>query len=345
MSKRRIGTTGGVVVEEVTLESSEAAVTIMGYGASIRDWRVDGPNGTLPVVLGFPHLEDYVTYARAHGAVCGRIANRVRDGQFMLDGTPIQLSRNHGSHHLHGGVIGLQRRVWRSEPDAQAEAVHLHYASPDKEEGYPGAVAFGLTYRLEGAKLICEMTGVPDRRTPVSLAHHAYYNLNGSGDVRDHVLQSAVTAFTPIGDDELTTGEIRPVRDTRLDYARPRALREADPRGAGHDDNLVLDPDRDRAAPAAIAHSPSSGLWLRLWTDQPGLQVYDGAGVTLPAPGHDRVRYGSFAGLCLEAQNFPDAVNKPDWPEVIVSPDLPYFQRLEVEISRDGEFLGADAPD
>lgn len=334
MKRRRFGTLDGREVEQITLESTATAVSVLSYGCTVRDWRVDGPGGTVPVVLGFPNLGDYVEHARAHGAVAGRVANRTANGRFELEGRTYQLSRNDGPNHLHGGTVGLQRRVWDMDADAGSDSVTLSYRSPDGEEGYPGTVDFEVVYRLEGPRLVCEMSGRPDRPTPINLAQHSYYNLAGGGDVRDHVLWVAASSYTPTGGDLIPEGVIRPVTDTPLDFTEPRTLADADPDRRGLDSNVVLDPDRDRAEPAARVWCPRTDLGLRLWTDQPGLQVFDAATIDVPVPGHDGQTYGPFSGLCLEPQHFPDSLHNPEWPSIIASPEAPYVQRLVTEIAR-----------
>jgi aldose 1-epimerase len=329
MKKRVFGRHDGRAVEEIVLESADAAVAILSFGCVVRDWRVDGPDGSLPMVLGFPRLDDYLQHARSHGAIVGRVANRTANGRFALGGRTYQVTQNEGPHHLHGGSVGLGRRVWEMEGDGATEAVHLRYASPDGEEGYPGAVEFTATYRLEGPRLVCEMTARPDRPTPVNLAQHSYYNLGGGGEVRDHVLWIDAPDYTPVGADLIPEGEIRSVEGTPLDFTSPRAIGDAD-----LDHNLVLRAGRDRGEPAARVACPRTGRRLELWTDQPGLQVFDAANMVIGAPGLDGRRYGAFAGLCLEAQHFPDSLNRPDWPGIVCSPEDPYVQRLVVEIAR-----------
>jgi aldose 1-epimerase len=323
----------GRAVEEIVLESSHAAVSVLSYGCVVRDWRVDGAAGTVPVVLGFRELGHYVEHSRSHGVIAGRVANRIARGRFRIGDEAFEVTVNAPPHHLHGGTVGLQRRVWEMDGDSEANAVHLRYASPDGEEGYPGAVDFAVTYRLAGDRLVCEMHGVPDRPTPINLAQHNYYNLAGSGDVRDHVLRIAAKDYTPVDAELIPEGSIVPVAGTRYDFTTARALAEADPAGEGYDINLVLDPARNRDGVAAEAFCPRTNLKLRLRTDQPGLQLFDAAGADVPVPGHEGARYGAFSGLCLEAQHFPDSVNRPDWPQILVFPEEPYFQRLAVRIS------------
>lgn len=336
MRKRLFGRHEGGAVEEIVLESAEAAVAILSWGATVRDWRVDGARGSLPVVLGFPRFEDYALHARAHGAICGRIANRTRDARVTLEGVTYELTRNHGEHHLHGGTVGMQRRIWEMEGDTASDSVQLSYASPDGEEGYPGAVDFSVVYRLEGPRLVCEMRGLPDRPTPVNLAQHSYYNLGGGGTVRDHVVWIDAPYFTPLRPDQIPVGDLRPVEGTRFDFTAARSLAEANPEATGFDNNLVLAEGRDTTLPAARVSCPRTGLRLEIRTGEPAMQIYDGAGATIAVPGHGGETYGPFAGLCLEAQHNPDSMSNPDWPSILCSPEAPYFQRLEVEITRQG---------
>ncbi len=227
MKKRKFGQFERRAVDEVTLESADAAVSILSFGCILRDWRVDGPDGTLPMVLGFPEMDAYDRFSRSHGAIVGRIANRTRDARFDLEGRTYELTPNHGPnnrHHIHGGATGLGRRIWDMETEAGGNAVHLSYASPDGEEGYPGAVRFDVAYRLEGPRLICEMRGVPDRPTPINLAHHAYFNLGGGGTVKDHALWVDAEAYTPLDADLIPLGTIEPVEGTTLDFREAREI-------------------------------------------------------------------------------------------------------------------------
>jgi aldose 1-epimerase len=335
MKKRNFGKVEGRQVEEVVLESADASIGILNYGCVTRDWRVDGPRGTLPMILGFDDIGAYVHHAKGHGAIVGRIANRTAGSTFELDGRTWHLTPNDGPdgrNHLHGGRLGLAHRVWEMEGDATAGAVHLRYVSPDGEEGYPGAVVFEVTYRLDGPRLVCEMRGMPDRPTPINLAHHNYFNLGGEGTVRDHVVWIDAPDYTPVDDALIPLGTFRSVEGTHLDFREPRSIEESDPERLGIDHNLVLNPSRDPKDPALWAECPRTGRKLRLWTDQPGVQVFDAAGMEIEVPGLEGRTYGRFAGICFEAQHHPDSLHNPDWPSIIRSPEEPYFQRLDVEI-------------
>ena len=330
MKKRLFGrNAAGQAVDEIVLESADAAVSILSLGCIVRDWRIDGPAGSLPVLLGFPRLEDYLHHARSHGATVGRVANRTAGASFTLDGTTYALTPNEGANHLHGGTPGLGGRIWQMEADSASGTVELTYASPDGEEGYPGAVDFTLRFRLDGPKLVCEMEGRPDRPTPISLANHNYYNLGGGGTVQDHLLWIDAPEYTVTDAQQIPTGEIRPVEGTRLDFTAEREIGDTP-----LDDNLVLRRDRDLTKPSARVFCPRTDVRLSLVTAEPGVQVFDAARMTIDAPGNDGATYGPFAGLCLEAQHFPDSLHHEEFPSVLRSPDNPYYQRLEVEIRR-----------
>lgn len=332
MKKRRFGEVEGREVSEIILESAEAAVSILNFGCVLRDWRVDGPKGSLPMTLGFPTMEGYLHHSRSHGAIVGRVANRVKDGRFELEGKTYELTKNHGPglrHHIHGS---LGRRIWDMEADSGAGVVHLRHVSPDGDDGYPGRVEFETTYRLEGPRLVCEMRGLPDRPTPINLAHHAYFNLGGEGDVRDHVLWLDADEFTPLDAENIPLGTIASVEGTHLDFRQPRSIEVSDPERQGIDINYVLRAGRDEDDPAGWAVCPRTGRRIEVRTTEPGLQIFNAAKMTIEGKGHDGQSYGPFAGLCFEAQHFPDSMHHPDWPSVIRSPENPYFQRWTVDI-------------
>ncbi|MEM9012263.1 MAG: aldose epimerase family protein [Pseudomonadota bacterium] len=324
------GKIDGREVHEAVLESAEARLHILSYGAVIREWRV-GPR-EVPVTLGFRDVADYPEHSRYFGAVVGRVANRIADGRFRLDGQEIVLPVNNGPNHLHGGPRGLGKTVWEMEADGD-RAVRLSYLSPDGDQGYPGAVVFSVTYRLSGTRLTCEMAGRPDRPTPINMAHHNYYTLGAIGGIRDLRLQMDVDRYLPVNETQIPTGELASVDGTRFDFRAARTLWEADPEGLGIDHCLVFRDGRDPTEPAARLRSDETGLGLSLWTEEPGVQLFDAHPFEIARPGLSGERLGPYCGLCLEAQHFPDAPNQPHFPSIIRTPENPYFQRLVVDIS------------
>lgn len=331
MTIRTIATHEGEEIREGVLESAEARISVMSFGAVIRDWRVSAGGREIPVVLGFESFDPYPEHSKSFGIIAGRVANRTAFGRFTLDGEPYQLDLNHGGHHLHGGSKGLGVRNWAMEPDG--DGLILSYASPDGEMGYPGHVAFRARFALDGARLVLEMEGDPDRPTPINLAQHNYYNLDGEGEVFDHHLWIAGGRYTPTDDALIPTGEIASVAGTVFDFREEARIGARDPGRAGADGNVVLDAGRDLAAPAATLRSDVTGLGLRLWTAEPAVQLFTAGTMDIAPLGHDGARMAPFCGVCLEAQHFPNSVNQPDWPSIIATPDAPYRQRLEVEIA------------
>lgn len=327
------GTLEGQDIIEATLRSECAQVSILNYGCLIRDWRIPTANRLVPVVLGFDEFEHYPEYSPSFGIIAGRVANRTARGRFQLNGRQYQLPVNNGLNHLHGGFTGLGRRIWTLETDTAATSVQLTYHSAEGEEGYPGAVDFSVTFQLDGPRLTCEMTGIPDAPTPINLAQHSYYNLDGTGDVRDHLVKIAAHSYTPVDASQIPTGEILPVKNSRFDFTTPVSFNENDPDGLGVDHNLVLDPARDPGAPTATLYSARSNLELKLWTKEPGLQIFNAPEMNIPVAGINGENYRPFSGVCLEAQHFPDSLNRPGWPGIIRSPDNPYYQKLVVEIA------------
>jgi aldose 1-epimerase len=315
------------------LESGCARVAILSLGCITQDWQVPVPEGWRGVVLGHDAPEAYRADPYFLGQIVGRVANRIAGARFAMPAPPesgphpptrplsggavapvCTLAANDGPHCLHGGPDGLGRRVWAMEPDG-ARAVRLQVHSPDGDQGFPGAVDVTVTIALDGARLSYAMVAHPDRPTPIALAQHSYYALAGRGRVDGYRVSLAASACTPAGPDLIPTGAVAPVAGTPFDF------RVARPIGASRLDlNLVLD-----AGDGPAAEVTAGGLRLRLWTDQPGLQLYTGDGLGAPfAPRH---------GLCLEPQGFPNAVNMPAFPSVICTPERPYRQTTTVEIA------------
>lgn len=319
-----IGSFDGQDIVEAVLETAQTRIAILNYGCVVRNWR----HRDVPMVLGFEAFEDYLLHSRSFGIIAGRVANRIAGGRFDLNGQTVTLACNSGPNHLHGGTVGLGRRIWALETGANSVA--LRYHSPDGEDGYPGAVKFEVVFTLEATTLRCEMSAMPDRLTPINLAQHSYYNLVGRDDVRDHLYRIEADHVLPVDDTLIPTGEIAALDGTRFDFRAPRSMTEADPGRDGYDHNMVLRRDRDTTRPAVEVTGGQRRL--RMWTDQPGVQFFSATGLRVSVPGLDGLTYGPFGGFCIEAQGFPDSVNRPNFPTVLSAPESPYFQTLAVDI-------------
>jgi aldose 1-epimerase len=322
-------------------------VEVLEYGAVIRALRVpDRWDHASDVVLGYDDLEGYEDDRFYLGAVVGRSAGRIRGGSFVLDGERVDLPINDGVHHLHGGVRGLGKAVWRGAAFVKDETagVTLKYLSPDGEEGYPGSLAVQVTYTLSPSNVLAvEYQAQTDRPTPVNLTQHSYFNLAGEGvgDVLGHELTLYADRFAPLGRDLIPTGELAPVAGTPLDFRSPRpvgaeidAPHEQLRIGGGYDHTYALRRADGGLAPAAVLSDPASGRVLEVFTTEPAMQLYSANFLNASVVGKQGHPYGRRAGLCLETQHFPDAPNQAAFPSTILRPGEPRRTRTELRFSR-----------
>ena len=296
------------------------------------------------VVLGF---DEASAYQQAHpylGAVVGRHANRIRLARFPLDGRVVRLAPNDGEHHLHGGPEGFDRRMWQAAvlDDGDAPAVEFALRSEAGDQGYPGALEARVVYRLEGAALHLDYLAASDAPTPVNLTQHAYFDLSGRGDIRGQHLRLQASRYLPVDEGLVPTGAIEDVAGTPFDFRKDpgigeqlHALAQADPSLDGFDHCFVLDGPSGSLRPAARLRDPASGRCLHLHTDQPGLQLYTGNFLDGSLQGRQAARYARHAGLCLEAQRFPDGPNQPRFPDPILRPGQVYRQSTVFEFGLD----------
>jgi aldose 1-epimerase len=313
---------------------------LANHGARLLElWTRDRDGHLDDVVLGFGTLEEYRARRSAYvGCTIGRVANRIRDARFTLDGITYQLTVNEPPNHLHGGRdASFDDRFWSVDEIARS-TVTFRLVSEHLEEGYPGLVRVAVTYTLtDRDELVIDFLAEPDRRTPVSLTNHTYWNLGGHRSLRDilsHELWVRASRYTPSDERLVPTGAIAPVDGTPLDFREPTAVgtRIGELMGQptrGYDHDLVLDrsaPSNGEPPMAARLRDPVTGRVMELSTTEPALQVYSGQ--MLPeVTGKHGARYMPFAGLALEPQGFPNAVNEPSFPSVVVEPGAPYRQR------------------
>lgn len=285
-------------------------VRVAEYGGIIVSIKVPDRDGALAnVVLGFPTLAAYVNDTTSVGAVVGRYANRIAGARFILGGRTYRLAANDGANHLHGGVRGFNKVTWQAEAFQESDrvGVTLRYDSPDGEEGYPGTLAARVRYTLtDDNSLECDLHATCGAATHVNFTQHSYFNLAGSGDVLDHVLQLHATRYTPVDANLIPTGELRDVKGTAFDFTAPRVI------GGEYDLNWVIDRDGPGLKPAATLRDPVSGRTLEVLTTQPGIQVYS----------------GKRTAVALEPQHFPDSPNHPHFPTTLLSPGEEYRHRI-----------------
>jgi aldose 1-epimerase len=317
----------GSAVEMLTLKNAKGATAkVITYGATLTELWVPDRSGKLgDVVLGFDQLEGYLGNHPWFGATVGRVANRIAKGKFTLDGKEYSLEINNPPNNLHSGSKGLSRTIWKAEPlhEPHAAAVRFTSVSPDGDGGFPGNLSVTLVYRLtDDNELQLEYTARTDKATPVNLTNHSYFNLGGGKDVVDAILYLPAEHYTPVDATLIPTGEIQPVKGTPLDFTTPAAIgsrigeMKGDP--GGYDHNYVLSREAGKLKLAARVLDSASGRQMEVWTTEPGVQFYSGNFLDGTITGKRGVVYGKHSGFCLETQHFPDSVNHPSFPSVIL---------------------------
>ncbi|MHC4084958.1 MAG: aldose epimerase family protein [Planctomycetota bacterium] len=305
---------------------------ITNYGAILVSLEVPDKNGKLAdITLGFDTLEGYIKGHPYFGATVGRYANRIGAAKFKLNGLEYQLAANNGPNHLHGGIKGFDKVVWKTEEergDSDKVLVKLSYLSKDGEEGYPGNLTCTVIYTLtKDDELKINYEAETDKATVINLTNHSYWNLagQGNGDILSHELTLNADKYTPVDEGLIPTGEIRNVKDTPMDFTKPMAIgsRIAQVEG-GYDHNYVLNSSGGTLALCAKVYEPTSGRVMEIYTIQPGVQFYTGNFLDGSITGKAGRVYNKNYGFCLETQHFPDSPNKPDFPSVVLKPGDKY---------------------
>jgi aldose 1-epimerase len=315
-----------------TLTNAAGSIArVTNYGTILTELHVPDRAGKLgDVVLGLDSLEDYLAGHPYLGCTVGRFANRIAKGRFTLAGRSYQLATNNGPNALHGGVQGFDKALFHAEPQAGA-AVKFSHTSLDGDQGYPGTLQLAVVITLtDRDELVLDYTATCDAATPVNFTNHSYFNLAGTGTIKEHLLEVAADFYTPKDDTNIPTGEIIGVQGTPLDFTQPTPIgaRFAQLGGEpqGYDHNFVLRGGCPSPALAARVHEPKSGRLLEMLTTEPGVQVYTANWFDGSLQGKGGVAYARHAGVALEAQHFPDSVNRPYFPDTILRPGATYRQ-------------------
>ena len=337
----------GREVKIFTLANAKGVTArVMEYGAILVGVEVPDSKGrTADVTLGYDTLAGWLGSPSYFGATVGRFGNRIAHGKFTLDGKEYTLATNNSPGgipcHLHGGLNGFDKVLWRGETvrKAGARGVALAYTSKDGEEGYPGTLQVRVTYWLTDAnELIWEAEATTDKPTIVNLAHHTYWNLSGdpTKPITGHLLMLAADSYLPTDKGLIPTGQVAPVAGTPMDFRTPMAIGsrvnadfEALKLGGGYDHCWVLRSGIGTRLAARVT-DPASGRIMEVLTDQPGVQFYCGNFLDGTVSGKKGVNIGFRTGLCLETEGFPDAPNHPDFPSTVLRPGQTYHYTMIV---------------
>lgn len=310
-------------IESYTLSiPDEIEVTFLNLGGIIQKIKVPDKNQSMAdVVLGFDQPEDYLAPHPYFGALIGRYANRIAEGQFQLEGKLHQLSTNEGGHTLHGGIKGFDKKFWDVTKNPDGLSFTLTYEGPDGEEGFPGRLKVEVTYTLsKGRELIIDYKATTDKSTPINFTNHSYFNLSGGAeDIRNHELWINADHFTAVNDQLIPSGEIFTVKGSKDFRTHKNIGQELAHLPHGFDHNYVLNQAPLRDPKARLFH-PASGRMLEIFTTEPGLQFYSGNFLDGSLIGKNNQPYYKHQGLCLETQHFPDSPNHAQFPDTILRP-------------------------
>lgn len=337
----------GAQVDKYTLKNAKGMeVDIITYGGIITRWTTPDKTGKYEdVVLGFDDFKSYLDRNPFFGALVGRYCNRIAKGKFNLDGKTYTLAVNNGENHLHGGIKGFDKAVWKAEPKntKKGAVLELTYTSVDGEEGYPGNLNVKVTYTLtDDDELEVLYEAVTDKPTVVNLTQHSYFNLSGdfTQSVLDHELFLDADVFLPVDAGLIPTGELKPVVGTPFDFTKGKFIgREMDSGneqlqlGNGYDHCWVLNKEEGEFGLAARAYHQVTGRVLEVYTDEPGVQFYSGNFLDGTLPTQKGSVYGKRAGFCLETQHYPDSPNQPSFPSVRLNPGEAYTSKTTFKFS------------
>jgi len=319
-----------------TLSNDSIKINITNYGCIISSIEMPDNKGNVTnVVCGFEKLETYISneYLGSYpyfGAIIGRFGNRIVNGNLEIDGTVYNMAINNGSNHLHGGLTGFDKKLWDFETinEVHKVGVKLTYLSVDGEENYPGNLKTTCIYTLDSKSNFCiEYLAETDKTTVVNLTNHTYFNLTGGKEnILNHELELTATKMTEMVE-QIPTGKIIPVAETPFDFTKSKTFnRDMKNLPTGYDDNFVLDNHKGELKYIGCLKEKTSGCKVEIHTTQPGMQVYTGywnPDLTI----NGKKKFGSYSGIALETQHYPDSVNQKQFPTTLLKPGKVYNEK------------------
>lgn len=327
-----------------SLENEKIRVDITNFGARLVSLFVNDRKGQkIDVLLGYDKAEEYIkNTSNFYGAIVGRYGNRIANASFKIADSTYQLEKNNGEHSLHGGTNGVYNKVWRVLSISK-DVITFEYFSPDGEAGYPGNVKMQVTYKLNNkGGLEIEYSAKSDKETVLNLTNHAYFNLNGEGDttILDHILWVDANYITQVDSTLIPTGESLSVKGTVFDFTKPKLIgRDINKPsiqlkyGKGYDHNFELN-KKDTFSEVAALYAPKTGIEMKVFTTEPGLQFYSGNFMSDTDPkGKGGKSYPYRSALCLETQHFPDSPNHSNFPSTELREGEIYTSRTEYRFS------------
>ena len=336
--KRYFGTSkDGFEINEYILDNGLIEAHFLDYGCIIKNVFVAGKDGKKrDVVLGYDDVKSYEENGGYLGAFVGRVANRIKNAEFTLDGVKYKLFANDGKNCLHGGKKGFDKKFFESK--IEDDSITFTTCSFDGEEGFPGGLSIEVKYTLRGSALDIEYKAVATADTPVSFTNHSYFNLSDEDTALNHVLSVNSDFITPVNDTLIPTGELLSVSDTPFDFRNPQKVglyidypHKQLKIAGGYDHNFVLK-NYGSYEKVATLYAEDTGISMDVFTDNFGMQVYSGNFLNGAVGKNGRI-YGKRAAICLETQGFPNAVNQVTFPSIIVKAGKTYSKRTTYAFS------------
>jgi len=300
-------------------------VEVINYGAVISSIKIPiSKKKKVDIVLGFETLENYIQSfnlpsAPYLGAIVGRYAGRINNAEFNLNGDKIVLTKNHGSHQLHGGINGFSKALW-SVKNVTTNAITLEYISQDNEENFSGELTTQVTYILtEDNELKVDMFAKSTEDTIINLTQHSYFNLDGhSKDVLLQELLVYADEFLEVDNENIPTGNFLKTKNSKFDFSSPKECPPVI-------DNTFVLHKKDEVA--AVLISKNNNLKMSVFTNQPAVHIYVGVNCFNQIKGKEDANYHATSGICFETQNFPDAPNHEHFPSAILKKDETYYHK------------------
>jgi len=297
------------------------------------------------IVLGYDNLAQYEASDPYFRAIIGRYGNRIAGGKFDLNDEGYELAKNNGDNHLHGGLKGFDKVVWKAKKiiAENSALIDLRYLSKDLEEGYPGNPEVKVTYTLDNNdQLTVNYEANTDKTFIINLTQYSYFNLTGDfkNDILDYEMVINADSFLPVNSELIPTGKFQDVLGTPFDFRKSKTIRrdiniidDQLKNGLGYDHCWVLNDQIQRFRFVASAHEPNSGRLLEKYSDEPGIQFYSGNFLVGTLPSKRGGNYNFRTGFCFENQHFPDSPNQKNFPTVELNPSEKYFSKTLFKFS------------
>ena len=340
-------TSDGIKVDQFIMKNKNGMkVGVITFGGIINFLTAKNKKNVYEdIVLGYDDLAQYEESSPYFGAIIGRYGNRIAEGKFNLNGESYELVKNNGDNHLHGGLKGFDKVVWKAKQivTENSALIELRYLSKDMEEGYPGNLEVKVTYTLDNNdELTVNYEATTDKNTIINLTQHSYFNLSGDfqNDILDHELAINANSFLPVNSKLIPTGEFQDVSGTPFDFRNSKTIRrdinikdEQLKNGLGYDHCWILNDQSQGFRFVASAYEPNSGRLLEIFSDEPGIQFYTGNFLDGTLPSKKGGKYNFRTGICLETQHFPNSPNQKNFPSVELNPGEKYFSKTSFKFS------------